>query len=440
MRPLNPTQEIAGQEPEGNALDVGPAKLRLGGFVGVTALYRSTNGGGGIGTGFGTIPYADTLQGSISETRLSAQGSRLSLRVDASFPERRTGFHALSGYFEMDFNGSTPGTVAVTSTSVGLRLRHSFAVVQYGDAFFVSAGQAFTLMTPAKDQLTMWPSDYEMTQAVDTNYVVGLIWERVPQVRLAWRPSKQFNWAVSVENPEQQLGRALVTLPRCCADDISAQYNTGSNELAVPNPMPDFVTRVALNPNNVVHIDAGGVLRVFRHTVAPYDDTFKSVGGGGSVNLRVSATSGTHLIMQSGFGSGMGRYVGGLAPDTAFRADGSIAPIGTKSWVAGVEQKISSTMSAAGYYSGVNTDERAEIDTGGAYIGFGFPGSSNSNNRTIREVTATYSWAPVTTADRGSAQLSVQGSWLSREPWYQGDGPASAKAFLFFAQVRYNLP
>jgi hypothetical protein len=234
------TQEIAAG-PEGNALEVGPASCGIGGYVGERTV-SPTNGGGGIGTSFGH-PHADTVQGNVSETRLSAQGSRLSVRVDADFPEGQTRFHALSGYFEMDFNGATPDTVAVTSTSVGFRLRHAFAVVQYGDSFFLSAGQAFTLMTPAKDQLTSWPSDYEMTQAVDTNYVAGLIWGRVPQVRLAWRPSSRFNWAVSAENPEQQVG-TLVTLPLCCADDLGVR-TTPVRTRWRPNLMPDFVTRVA---------------------------------------------------------------------------------------------------------------------------------------------------------------------------------------------------
>ena len=79
-----------------------------------------------------------------------------------------------------------------------------------------------------------------MSQAVDTNYLAGMIWSRTPQVRLTWRPSTRINWAVSVENPEQQLGKGLVTLPACCASDIDAQYNTGADELKVPNLMPDI--------------------------------------------------------------------------------------------------------------------------------------------------------------------------------------------------------
>lgn len=439
-RPLNPTQEIAGQQPEGNAIPVGPAQLRVGGYLGLTAVTRSTNGGGGTGTSFGSIPYEDTVRGNVSETRLSAQASRLSIRVDTEFPDDRARFRALSGYFEMDFNGSTSGTVAVTSTSVGFRLRHAFAEVRYGETFFLSAGQAFTLMTPARDQLSIWPSDYEMSQAVDTNYLAGLLWGRIPQLRLTWRPSRGFNWAVSVENPEQQLGRGQVTLPSCCVSDIDAQYNTGSDELGVPNLMPDFVTRIAFNPNRTVHVDVGGVFRVFRHTIAPYDDTLTELGGGLSVNFRVNATRNTRLIAQGAFGAGLGRYIGGLIPDVAFGSDSSINTIGTASWVGGVEQNLSSSLSVGGYYSGVNADDTVAIDTDGSYIGYGFPGASNSNNRSIREVTGTASYMVVRAENRGSVQFNVQASWLKREPWFQGTGPASADALMFFAQVRYNLP
>jgi hypothetical protein len=437
-RPHNPGQEVAGELPEGHALDVGPAKLRVGGYLGVTGLYRSTNSGGGPGTSFGTIPYEDTLQGNVSEARLTAQASRISIRVDAPFPEAR--FRSLSGYFEMDFNGATPGTLAVTSTSAGFRLRQAFAEVQYGGAFLLAVGQAFTLMTPPKQQLSIWPSEYEMSQAVDTNYVAGLVWERVPQVRLTWRPSSTFNWAVSVENPEQQIGRDMVTLPVCCADDIAAQYNTGDAALSVPNLMPDIVTRIALNPSPAIHVDVGGVLRVFRHTLAPYDTDVRHTGGGGSVNARVNPTRGTRVFGQMASGTGLGRYVGGLAPDVAFRGDGSLAPIRTTSWVAGLEQVVSPLISLGGYYSGMSVEDTWFADTDGAPVGYGFPGSSTAANRRIKEVTGTLSYLAVRTENRGSVQLGIQTSWLRREPWFVGTGPRSADAFLFFAQVRYNLP
>ncbi len=440
QQPANPTQEIAGERPDGSSLAVGPARIRLGGYLGVTGIYRSTNSGGGTGTSFASIPYEDTLQGNVSEARLSAQSSRISLRVDADFPEPDTRFRRLSGYFEMDFGGTTPGAVAVTSSSVGFRLRQAFAELQYGRTFFLAAGQAFTLMTPQQDQLSIWPSDLELSQAVDTNYLAGMIWGRTSQLRLTWRPSTRINWAVSLENPEQQLGRGLVVLPACCASDIDAQYNTGADELHVPNLITDIVTRVAVNPIKPLHVDVGGVVRVFRHTVAPYDEDFKDVGGGLSINARYNLSAATKLLIQSGFGSGLGRYNGGLVPDAAFRRDGSISTIGTSSWVAGIEQRISRKVSLSGYYSGLDTDASFAQDTDGSDIGFGFPGASNSNNRRIQEITGTASYQFLRSTDRGSGQFSLQTSWLEREPSSRGNGLASARAFLFFAQVRYNLP
>ena len=251
----------------------------------MTGIYRSTNSGGGTGTSFATIPYGNSAEGNLSEARLSAQSSRLSIRVNAAPAEHRA---SLAGYFEMDFNGATPGNVAVTSTSAGFRLRNAFGEAQFNRRFIVAAGQAYTLMTPAKDQLSIWPSDYELTHAIDMNYVAGMLWGRMPQVRFTYRPTPTFNWALSVENPEQQLGSGVVTLPSCCGTDLADQYNTGNNGLAVPNLMPDLVSRVAYNAGKTFHVDAGGVVRVFRHTLKPYTDSTKQAGGGASVNGRLS--------------------------------------------------------------------------------------------------------------------------------------------------------
>ena len=60
-----------------------------------------------------------------------------------------------------------------------------------------------------------------------------------------------------------------MTRPDCCGSDLEAEYNTGSDELNVPN----LTTRVALNPAQALHVDVGAVLRAFSHIVKPSDDT-----------------------------------------------------------------------------------------------------------------------------------------------------------------------
>ena len=91
----------------------------------------------------------------------------------------------------------------------------------------------------------------------------------------------------------------------------------------------------------------------------------------------------------------------------------------------------------AGYYSGVLAYQNASVDSDGGYIGYGYPGSPNSNNRKIHEATAMFAWRAWKIEGRGSMQLNVQGSWLARSDFSES---ATARAFLFFAQLRYNLP
>src|SRR5262245_23760885 len=108
--PINPTQEVAGEKPTGPAIIAGPTEIRIGGYLGLTGIDRPTASGAGPGTSFASIPYDATVDGNVSETRLTAQGSRLSIRINAApAPDRAT----LAGYFEMDFAGSVPGNVAV---------------------------------------------------------------------------------------------------------------------------------------------------------------------------------------------------------------------------------------------------------------------------------------------------------------------------------------
>src|SRR5215469_18310096 len=111
QQPLTPEQkkvqeelqrgpEIADVTPDTPALKLGPAEIRLLGYPALTGVYRSTNAGGNVGTGFTSVPFDNTVQGNTSEFRLSPQSTRLALRVDADLQTSRA-----AGYFEMDFGG-----------------------------------------------------------------------------------------------------------------------------------------------------------------------------------------------------------------------------------------------------------------------------------------------------------------------------------------------
>jgi hypothetical protein len=430
--------EIAEATPDTPALVLGPAKVRFIGYPALTGIYRSTNVGGGVGTSFGSIPYDDTVEGNTSEFRLSAQSTRLGMRVDADLGNSKA-----AGYFEMDFSGSVPGNVAVTSTSYGFRLRHAWLDYAAND-FEVTAGQLFTLMTPVKKNILPWPGDVATTQVIDTNYVAGLVWGRTPQLRLVYHASEVASFGFSIENPEQQVGNAVV-FPAALAPTLNGQYNTGDNGLSVPNALPDFILKASFDGNpfgHAAHLDLGTVFRVFR-SYAPASGVSghnTADGFGVNANLNFDVVKNVRLVLNGFYGDGAGRYIGGLVPDVIVRADGSIAPVTAYSWVGGFEVAPSKATGFYVYYSGVYADRKTAVDLDGSFIGFGYPGASNAADRVIDEATAGFTWVLWKYENLGSLQLGVQYAYVRVRPWSAGGGPDRAQTQMVLSQLRYNLP
>ncbi|PYT22533.1 MAG: hypothetical protein DMG58_29965 [Acidobacteria bacterium] len=176
-------QESATQQEAPLQLHIGSAAITPVGFMDFTAVLRSTNPGSGIGTNFGSIPYNTGVNGKISEFRLSAQNSRIGLRVDA----KAHGTNVL-GYLESDFLGFLPTNAAVTSNSDSLRLRLYWVDVRK-DKVELFAGQSWSMLTPNRKGLSALPSDLFYTQVIDVNYQNGLVWS--PPRRSPWDcPSK----------------------------------------------------------------------------------------------------------------------------------------------------------------------------------------------------------------------------------------------------------
>jgi hypothetical protein len=430
--------EIAEATPDTPALKLGPANIRLIGYPALTGIYRSTNSGGNVGTSFANLPYDNTVEGNTSEFRLSAQSTRLGMRVDADL-----GRGQAAGYFEMDFSGSVPGNVAVTSTSYGFRLRQAW--LDYAaDKFEVTGGQLFTLMTPVKKNILPWPGDVAVTQVVDTNYVAGLVWARVPQLRLVYHATPAASFGFSIENPEQQVGNAVV-FPVALAPTLNEQYNTGDNGLSVPNALPDFVLKASFDGNlagHAAHLDLGTVFRVFR-SYAPAGGIAghnTAEGFGVNANLNFDVVKSVRLVLNGFYGDGAGRYIGGLVPDVIVRADGSIAPITAYSWVGGFEVAPSKATGFYIYYSGVYADRKTAIDADGSFIGFGYPGASNVADRVIDEATAGFSWVLWKYENLGSLQLGFQYAYVRVRPWSAAGGPDRAQTQMVLSQLRYNLP
>jgi hypothetical protein len=111
--------------------------------------------------------------------------------------------------------------------------------------------------------------------------------------------------------------------------------------------------------------------------------------------------------------------------------------------VDGFELTVKRTLLYA-YYGGTFIRRNYAVDASGAkpvFVGYGFPGSANSQNRSIHEPTFGLTQTFWRDPKYGALQLMFQYSYLLRYPWDVATGaPADAHTSILFMNLRYTLP
>jgi hypothetical protein len=423
---------------------IGTASITPVGFMDFTMVYRSTTGGSGIGTNFGSIPFRGTsTQGNLSELRLSAQNSRIGFRVDAEVLGAK-----VIGYFESDFLGNNPGNVSVSSNSDTNRLRLYWVDVRKKKLELLG-GQSWSMMTPGRRGISPIPGDLFYSQDIDVNYQVGLTWTRQPQFRIIYHPSDRVALGVALEEPEQYIGGSggggLITLPTGLATPYGAQLNNGGTTLTVPNLMPDIVAKIAFDPKvsgHDLHIEAAGLFRQFKVFNPANLQKFTATGAGGSVNANFEIVKNVRLITNNFFSDGGGRYIFGEAPDLIAHGDGTLSAIHAYSTVTGFEATVKKNTLLYGYYGGVYIGRNVALDPlTGKLVGYGYSGSPNSQNRSIQEATFGFTQTFWRDPKYGALQFMGQYSYLVRKPWFVAPGGLpDARTNMIFLNLRYLLP
>jgi hypothetical protein len=441
---------------------IGNMDFTPGGFLDFTSVFRTTNVGSGIGTSFGAIPYNNTAAGGLTESRLSAQNSRITLKANGMF-----GSTAVTGYVEADFLGFQPANAYQTSNSNTLRMRVYWVQVRH-DKFEFQAGQLWSFMTPNRVGLSPMTSDVFYTQDMDTNYQAGLTWARQAAVRFIVHPTNWWSLGVSLENPEQFVGGAVV-FP---ASSFATQFDNGSGNTSssgavantsVPNLFPDVIIKTAFDGKvgeRKMHIEAAGLIREFKDFNALTSPSSRSslIGGGGSVNVNLEIFKNFHAIANSYYSYGGGRYIFGLGPDVIVKPDGTLSGIHSGSGLGGFEWQVTPKALFYGYYSAsyfqrnygflpssATPAPSCDGVSGFTCVGFGFPGGSLSANRAIQETSFGYVPTLWSSPNYGSLKIITQYSYLTRSPWAIASGatganPKDAHASMVYVDVRYTLP
>jgi hypothetical protein len=422
---------------------IGTAYITPVGFMDLTSVWRSTAPGSSIGTNFGSIPFGNTTQGRLTELRLSAQNSRIGSRIDAKV----SGANVLA-YWESDFLGFVPTNAPVSSNSDTFRLRLYWVDVKK-DKWEILGGQSWSMITPGRKGISPLPGDLFYSQDIDVNYQLGLTWSRDPQFRFVYHPSGTVAMGVSLESPEQYIGGSAgggqITLPSALATPYASQLDNGGTTLTVPGLHPDIVAKIAFDPKlpggRALHFEIGGTARTFRVWNPLVSQHFTTTGGGGQANLNIELFKGFRLLTNNYWSDGGGRWIFGQAPDLIVRSDGSLSAVHAGSTVSGIEFTKKNTL-LYGYYGGAYIARNVTTDAAtGKFVGYGYPGSPNSQNRSIQEGTFGFTQTFWKDAKYGALSLMGQYSYVLRDPWVVSAGqPKNAKTNMVFFNLRYALP
>jgi len=432
---------VASNGPSPLSFRIGVADFTPFGFMDFTGVYRNESTGSSIGSSFNSIPYSNGSTGQLSETKFSAQNSRLGLRVDSTVNDTK-----VLGYVETDFLGNAPTNLGVVSNAATLRMRVYFADLKMGPWEFL-AGQDWSMLTPNRRGISPMPSDIFYTNDMDTNYQLGLTWARQPQVRVVYHATDEVALGLSLENPDQYVGSAVV-LP---AAFTAAEVDQGT-ATSQPNIFPDVIGKATFDTKAINglpwHFELAGLVRSYKintySAAINTDATAESESVSGAVNFEL--VKGFNLIGTGFYGYGGGRYIQGNGPDLIITPPDSTGAYGiglvkADSFILGAEYAVVPTDTVSVYYGQANFGQRFDKLPTGAYVGYGYPGSANSNNKQIEEYTLADTYTFWKNPTYGALQVIGQISHVDRTPWFVAAGaPGKASANMVWLDLRYVLP
>ncbi|HLJ91231.1 MAG TPA: hypothetical protein VKZ53_30820 [Candidatus Angelobacter sp.] len=434
---------------------IGGAEFTPGGFLDFTGIFRST-GTGNLGTNFFNIPFNTTPASQLTETRFTAQNSRFNLKATSKV----MGFD-VTGFIEADFLGNDAGNVFVTSNGHTARLRHYFVDLRKGGWEFL-AGQDWGWLTPNRVGVSPYSADVNNTLDMDFNYQVGLTWTRAPQFRAIYHPDEHWALGVALENPQQFSGQGQVTFPAAFANQVGGQLDNAANP-NIANLHPDIIPKIAYDTDmsgKHFHAEVAGLVTSVKiaTTLNGTPGTFNThskTGGGVSSAINWEFLKGIRFVANGFLSDGGGRYVFGDGPDAvvlpaatgaAVANDVRVSLVHSGSGILGFEAQLNPKTLFYTYYGGVYYSRNFALDnTVGAkantFIGYGGPGSANSNNKSIQE--PTFGWIQTfwKQPQYGALQLITQYSYLTRAPWFVAtNAPKNAHLSMGWVNLRYTLP
>jgi hypothetical protein len=448
--PMNAGSTKAGTAPTFNA---GPTTITLGGFVESMVVNRSRNEAADWASNYnGSIPFRQSHNYDLSEFHITERQSRVSALVQgAPDPE-----HALEGYLEMDFGGTTAGNYN-QSGSFAPRVRHFYA--DYNDknyGYSLLFGQTWSLLVAEKTGLV--PRQENIPLTIDGQYVPGFDWIRVPQIRVVEKFNDALSAGFSFENPAAQVssstsGGAPAIATFFNTAGASSAFVTGTN--VTTDYLPDIIAKVAVDPG-YGHYEAFGLSRWFRSrytaTGLQTNEVHEGGGVGGSFLLPIVPK----LVDLNGsfiYGKGVGRYGSSGLPDVTVNPfNGSLEPIKGYHALVGLIVRPSPAWTFYAYGGTERDDQTDFFTTSGTHTygyGYGNPlfdntgcqieGSSAACTANTSQITSETlgGWWKFYRGSLGNAQFGTTWTYVRRNTFSGLGGDPSTNINVILASFRY---
>jgi hypothetical protein len=454
---VSPSGQSAGQQSELNvgevpvgSIKIGDAVFTPGGFVDFENIFRTTNTQSNIATDFAGIPFSNTPQGRVTEFRSTAQYSRLNFKIEDNRPG-----HDLIGYVEGDFSGNSAPGVYQSVNGLTNRLRLYFGYAKRGN-WEILGGQTWSWLTPNRNGIGPMPSDLAITYNEDQNLAVGVAYTRAAEFRIAYHVNEHWAVGAGLENPNQYIG-TYIALPSQFTS-VGTQFDNNANAGAA-NLMPEILAKTTYDTELArrhFHAELTGFFTGAHASVMPIGSTsfnsHKAFGGGGQAAMNYELVPNKLVVLANVFWSdGGAHYLVGTGPQLVVRpnaagTDISLSMVHAGAGSAGLEWRASEKQAFAVYYGADYYGRNFFPDTTNTtnpntIIGYGGPGSPNTNNRIIQQ--ATFDWLMTfwKSEKHGALQYYTQYSYLSRAPWFVATGnPRDAHLSMVYVGIRYVLP
>jgi hypothetical protein len=463
-----------------NALHFRGVTLTPGGFLVGETVWRQHNESSDVISTFNGMPFDGSPQSQLSEFRMSARQSRVSLLAEGKLNNVK-----LSGYYEIDFLGAAPTANENQSTSFNPRQRQLWAQAAFSNGWTLTGGQMWSLWT--SNRKGMDPRSEFIPTTIDGQYVVGYDFARLAALRLTKKFSDKLWAGVSLENPSM-LNPSSATSPEnvygfgngvtggpgsstaACAG-ANDSFGVAEANCLSTNFMPDILAKVAFEPG-WGHYEIKGLMRVFRDKIpgdpaltpgtpgyATYED--KAFGGGiGASAILPIIPKKADVILQASYGEGIGRYSDSTPVDVSYYQDGAIKPLKETQVLGGLELHptpkldwyfyggdeyvgrdwyVGSDGKAYGYGAGVVDNSTCELTY--------FPKATCKGDiRNLAEATTGF-WYRFYKGPAGTVQFGTQLQWDHKNTWWGTNvvdpaqpGAPKANNTIVMTSFRYYLP